>query len=86
MSRTYCIACLTCRKRRWIGQGWPHRPEHRYIYGYPEAIKALGELLFAHDRTELLGTPSVSGWYVFANGPRTGWMSVFVVGRREAER
>lgn len=34
-----------------IGQGWPHRPEYRYIYRYPEATKALGEFLFAHGRT-----------------------------------
>lgn len=51
MSRTYCIACLTCKKRLWIGQGWPHRPDDRYIYSYPEATKALSEFLYAHGRT-----------------------------------
>lgn len=51
MSRTYCIACLTCRKRLSIGQGCPQRPDDRYIYSYPEAMKALGDFLYAHGRT-----------------------------------
>lgn len=67
MSRTYCIACLTCRKRLWIGQGWPSRPDDRYIYSYPEATKALSDFLYAHGRTGATGAEGHDHILVFSD-------------------
>ncbi|HEB32964.1 MAG TPA: hypothetical protein ENI15_19135, partial [Spirochaetes bacterium] len=54
MSRTYSIACKTCQKYLWIGQGWPgHAVAPPRIYGGPKHIHALETFLFSHQKHEL---------------------------------
>ncbi len=54
--RTYCIACKTCEKCLWIGQGWPHRNDSDKPHPYKTelSIKALEGFLFSHQEHELI--------------------------------
>ncbi len=55
MSRTYSIACKTCRQHLWIGQGWPGSEETPpRIYSATAHIKPLESFLFAHQKHELI--------------------------------
>lgn len=46
MSRSLDIACATCKKRIWVGQG-----SGSFYSGMPEVMEALGKFLFAHETT-----------------------------------
>lgn len=50
---TYHIACATCMKHLWIGQGNPgHEPDDRTIYfGEPDTTQKLRDFLYAHETT-----------------------------------
>jgi hypothetical protein len=53
MSRTYEIACKTCKETLWIGQGWPPAEgaeDQRNIYtGMPDVMDKLTRFLFKHE-------------------------------------
>jgi hypothetical protein len=53
VSRTYEIACLTCKETLWIGQGWPPKAggvDERFIYtGMPLVMTMLKDFLYRHE-------------------------------------
>lgn len=50
MSRTFELICHDCKTALWVGQGNEGR---EYIYSTPEAVTALKDFLFAHQRHKL---------------------------------
>lgn len=51
MSRSYDIACLTCRQYLWVGQGWPPgrgKEDRRYLYTDGRIGSPLVAFLFKH--------------------------------------
>ena len=50
MSRTFEIVCHDCEIALWVGQGNPGR---EYIYKTPEALQAMQDFLFIHQRHRL---------------------------------
>jgi hypothetical protein len=49
MSRTFSIACESCKQSLWIGQGWPDRPQSLiFYYGDEKVMTKLQSFLFAH--------------------------------------
>jgi hypothetical protein len=46
MSRSLEIACNTCKKRLWVGQGY-----RTFYHGDKNVMWALGEFLFDHETT-----------------------------------
>jgi len=51
MSRSYDIACVTCREYLWVGQGWPPdggKEDRRYLYTDGRISSPLVAFLFKH--------------------------------------